>query len=366
MRGRFLTAFVLALASVTVWAAAIPFASSAPVAVAYSVASGHGTAGFSSSTTQQSFSRAAARDGGLADYSVLGFDWRTFLQPDPTDTPIDATATPVPLDPTDQATVKPNDQPTDQPDRTDTPDPVTPTPTETPRPEPTATPHPTRTPEPTNAPTPTRTPEPTRTPSPSPTRTPEPTPRPTASPSPTPRPTASPSPTPRPTEQPTPSPTPKPTLAPTPEPTPKPTTAPTTYSGQSHFWYPALNIDASWGWYGCDYGGPNTMPAGIWRWGCGPSSNIYLLSHAYSAFKKIKLAYHSGALQTGQTVWYANPQGVVSKWEVKWIRRVTGEYLNATAGDWALNDSPTPIMTLQTCDGAQSQLRIIVRLVPAN
>jgi hypothetical protein len=108
------------------------------------------------------------------------------------------------------------------------------------------------------------------------------------------------------------------------------------------------------------------MPGGVWRWGCGPSSNIYLLGHAWSTFKKIKTAYHSGALQVGQNVWYSNAQGEVTKWEVKWIRQVTGEYLNATAGEWALNDSPTPIMTLQTCDGAQSQLRIIVRLVPAN
>jgi hypothetical protein len=45
---------------------------------------------------------------------------------------------------------------------------------------------------------------------------------------------------------------------------------------------------------------------------------------------------------------------------------VTDEYLDATAGDWALNDSPTPIMTLQTCDGRQDQYRIIVRLVPAD
>lgn len=78
------------------------------------------------------------------------------------------------------------------------------------------------------------------------------------------------------------------------------------------------------------------------------------------------MAYHSGAMQVGQNVWYANPQGVVTKWEVKWIRRVTDEYLDATAGEWALNDSPTPIMTLQTCDGANDEYRIIVRLVPAN
>lgn len=108
------------------------------------------------------------------------------------------------------------------------------------------------------------------------------------------------------------------------------------------------------------------MGGGIYRWGCGPSSNIYLLSHAWSTFKKLRQGYHSGALQVGGQVWYANAQGDVTEWRVKWIRRVTDEYLDATAGEWALNDSPTPIMTLQTCDGSQSQYRIIVRLVPAD
>lgn len=214
--------------------------------------------------------------------------------------------------------------------------------------DPTATPGPTDRPNPTDRPDPTASPTPKPTPSP----TPKPTPSPTAKPTP--------SPTPKPTATATPRPTASPTAAPTPAPAPK------DYSGRSHFWYPALNIDADWSWYGCDYGGdPNGLGGGIYRWGCGAANNIYLLSHAWSTFKKIKLAYHNGALQEGQNVWYANAQGDVTKWEVKWIRRVTDDYLEATAGEWALNDSPTPIMTLQTCDGNQDQYRIIVRLVPA-
>jgi hypothetical protein len=342
---------VLALASITFWAAAIPFAASAPVAVAFSTANGQGGSNPSSRNAEQTFAKAAARDGGLADYSVIPFNWRGLVA-QPTDGPVEATQTPLPLDPSNQ----PTDSATDDSDTTHAPDPATAQPTATPRPDPTATPQPTRTPQPTTAPTPTRTPEPTPRPTATPTPTPQPTVRPTEQPTP--------SPTPRPTA--TPSPTPRPTAAPTPEPTPKPTNPPSSYSGRSHFWYPTLGIDASWDWYGCNYGGNPAMPGGVWRWGCGPDSNIYLLSHAWSTFKKIRLAYHSGALQVGQDVWYANAQGDVTHWEVKWIRRVTGEYLNATAGDWALNDSPTPIMTLQTCDGSQSQLRIIVRLVPAD
>jgi hypothetical protein len=310
---------------------------SAPVAVAYSVANGDGQSAQVRPGAPQTFAAAARGDGGLADYSAGRFDWRNFISPQATD---------VPVDPTQAPTYQPTDQPTDEPTRAPkaTDAPVTPEPTATPRPEPTATPQPTRTPEAT----------------PRPTATPEPTPKPT------PRPTDVPTASPTPSATRTPEPTPRPTATPSPDPTPKPTEPPVTYSGQSHFWYPALSIDAGWDWYGCDYGGPATLPMGVFRWGCGPASNIYLLSHAASTFSKIRKAFHSGTLQVGQNVWYSNAQGDVSKWEVKWIRRVTAEYLNATASDWALNDSATPIMTLQTCDGAQSQLRIIVRLVPAD
>jgi hypothetical protein len=312
MRGRLLAAFALALASVSVWAIAIPFATTPPVAIAYNGASSAAASFIASAAPEQTLRPVATSDGSLAHSAALRIDSRSFVESQPTDQPIDPTATPVPLDPNDQ----PTDQPTDKPDRTDTP---------------------------TTAPAP----------------TPEPTPRPTARPTDPP----SPSPTPRPTAEPTP----KPTATPAPEPTPKPTTPPTTFSGTSHLWYPALNIDAGWSWYGCDHGGdPDGLGAGVYRWGCGPASNTYLLGHAWSTFKKIRTAYHSGALQVGQSVWYADAQGDVSQWQVTWIRRVTVEYLNATAGDWALNDSPTPIMTLQTCDGSQSQMRIIVRLVPAN
>ena len=149
-------------------------------------------------------------------------------------------------------------------------------------------------------------------------------------------------------------------------PTPAPTAAPATYSGRSHFWFPRFNIDVPWDWYGCDYGGPNTLPGGVWRWGCGPQNNVYLLSHAWSTFKKLKVAYNNGTLKVGQEAWYADAQGNVKKFEVKWIRQVTVEYLNATANDWALNDSPTQILTLQTCNGANNEYRLIVRLVQAD
>jgi hypothetical protein len=192
---------------------------------------------------------------------------------------------------------------------------------------------------------------------------------PTAAPTAKPEPRATPRATPRPTPAPKPAATPKPTAAATPKPAPtaEPKPTPESYTGTSRFWYPALGINAGWKWYGCEYGGSSSgLGAGVYRWGCGPSSNIYLMSHAWSTFEAIRRGYHSGRLKVGQPVWYADKQGKVSEWQVKWIKRVDVDYFNATAGEWALNSSATPIMTLQTCDGAQSQYRIIVRLVPDN
>jgi hypothetical protein len=90
-----------------------------------------------------------------------------------------------------------------------------------------------------------------------------------------------------------------------------------------------------------------------------------MMSHAWSTFKAIKKGYHSGAMKVGQSVWYADPKGKVTKWTVKWIKRVKLDYFTATFSDWAANNSSTPIMTLQTCDGSRDQFRIIVRLVPS-
>ncbi len=228
------------------------------------------------------------------------------------------------------------------------------------------TPRPTRTATPQPKPKATRdiTPKPTVKPASAPTAkaTPRPTPEPTAKPAATTKPTPKPAATPKPT----PTASPKPTPTASPKPTPTPTPSPVTYSGTKRLWYPALGIDAGWRWYGCEYGGSaDGLGKGVYRWGCGPANNIYLMSHAWSTFKAIQQGYHSGALKVGQKVWYANEQSKVSKWQVKWIKRVTLEYFNATVHDWALNDSPTPIMTFQTCDGKDNEYRIIVRLVPA-
>lgn len=207
-------------------------------------------------------------------------------------------------------------------------------------------------PDPTAQPTPAPTPEPT----------PAPTPRPTPKPEPKSTQQAAPK-TPKPTPDPTPTPKPTPKPSPTPTPTPKP---PPTYSGTSHFWYPALGISRPWKWYGCEYGGAASLGYyDVYRWGCAGTNNIYLMGHASGSFYPLWRGYHSGKLKTGQSVYYADAQGHVKQWRVLWIKHVTTTYLNNTAGSWATNASSTPIMTLQTCDGSYNQYRIIVRLVPA-
>lgn len=151
------------------------------------------------------------------------------------------------------------------------------------------------------------------------------------------------------------------------EPQPAPEPPKSDYSGTSRLWYPALGIRASWRWYGCEYGGsPDGLGRGVYRWGCVPKSNVYLMSHAWSTFEAVRRGYHSGAMRTGQSVWYADQGGDVTQWKVKWVKRVTLDHFQATMWEWAANDSASPIMTFQTCDGSNNQFRIIVRLVRDN
>ena len=87
------------------------------------------------------------------------------------------------------------------------------------------------------------------------------------------------------------------------------------------------------------------------------------MSHAWSTFEAVREGYHSGAMDVGQTVWYADKGGNVSRWQVKWIRRVELDYFNRTAHEWATNDAGQQVITLQTCDGRNDQFRIVVRIV---
>jgi hypothetical protein len=127
--------------------------------------------------------------------------------------------------------------------------------------------------------------------------------------------------------------------------------------GRNHVWIPALGISRSVVAFPCDRAQPPDNH--IYRWGCAGRNNVYLLGHAYSVFKPLHDAYASGRLQKGMTVDYADGDGHVRTYAVAWwkITRPTG------AASWAWAPQSRPSMTLQTCVGADSEYRLMVRLV---
>ncbi|HET8785052.1 MAG TPA: sortase [Candidatus Limnocylindrales bacterium] len=154
-------------------------------------------------------------------------------------------------------------------------------------------------------------------------------------------------------------------------PTPKPTTvkkgasvssAPTKstakssgFRGRNHVWIPALGISRSVSGYACS---SSFYPANrVYRWGCAGGNNVYLFGHAHSVFKPLHDAYVSGRLRKGMKVYYAGSDGKVSTYAVRWWRLTTPEN-----GAWAYAGQSRPSLTLQTCVGARSQYRLIVRL----
>ena len=172
---------------------------------------------------------------------------------------------------------------------------------------------------------------------------------------PTPAPSATPAPTPAPT--PTPKATPKPAV----KPAARTATAAPVLSGHDRFWFPALGIADAVHTFDC--ASSSAIPAGIWRFGCHGGRNIYLMSHAWSDFGSLRTAYHAGRLNAGMIAYYAGPDGHVLRYQVAWVRHVDVSYFNATYYQWALED--VDALTLQTCDGANNEYRIVVRLTRA-
>jgi hypothetical protein len=129
------------------------------------------------------------------------------------------------------------------------------------------------------------------------------------------------------------------------------------YHGRNHVWIPKLGINRSVASFPCSRSRPpdNYM----YRWGCAGRNNVYLLGHAYSAFKPLHDAYVGGRLRKGMKVIYADGSGHVRTYAVIWwkVTRPT------TSASWAWAALSRPSMTLQTCVGAHSEFRLIVRLV---
>jgi hypothetical protein len=134
-----------------------------------------------------------------------------------------------------------------------------------------------------------------------------------------------------------------------------------TYHGVYHLWIPALGLSRGIYDWGCNGG---LIPNRVEYWACAGKHNLYLLGHAWGVFAKIHDGYHSGALRVGLAAWYADKAGRVHRYRISVIRHVANaDY--ATWSRWAMASSSSQIITLQTCDGATSAYRILVRLVPA-
>jgi hypothetical protein len=132
--------------------------------------------------------------------------------------------------------------------------------------------------------------------------------------------------------------------------------SPSSFKGRNHLWIPALGIDRSVSFFSCS---SSAYPGNrVYRWGCAGSNNVYLFGHAYSVFKPLHDAYVRGRLSKGMKVTYADGNGKISTYAVSWWKLTTPD-----KGAWAYAGQSRPSLTLQTCVGAKSQYRLIVRLL---
>ncbi len=136
---------------------------------------------------------------------------------------------------------------------------------------------------------------------------------------------------------------------------PAASTGTTSFTGRNRVWIPALGIARSVTGYACS---SSAYPGNrVYRWGCAGSNNIYLFGHAHSVFQALHDAYVAGRLRKGMKVYYAGGDGRVGVYAISWWKVTTPE-----KGDWAYAAQSRPSLTLQTCVGARSQYRLIVRL----
>jgi hypothetical protein len=132
----------------------------------------------------------------------------------------------------------------------------------------------------------------------------------------------------------------------------------TAHHGRNHVWFPALRIDRSTTFFSCS---STAYPGNrVYRWGCAGRNNVYLFGHAYSVFKPLHDAYVRGSLRKGMTLYYADGQGRVGTYKVAWWKVVRPD-----RGEFAYAAQSRPSVTLQTCVGATSQYRLVVRLYRA-
>jgi hypothetical protein len=132
--------------------------------------------------------------------------------------------------------------------------------------------------------------------------------------------------------------------------------APASLRGKNRMWFPALGINRSVSFFSCSN---NSYPGNVvYRWGCAGRNNVYLFGHAHSVFRPLHDAYVNGRLKKGMKVMYADAKGKVRTYKLIWWKVTT-----PTKGGFAFAGQSRPSLTLQTCVGAKSQYRLIVRFV---
>jgi hypothetical protein len=129
------------------------------------------------------------------------------------------------------------------------------------------------------------------------------------------------------------------------------------YKGSNRFWFPALGISRSVYSYPCSR--KSALANIMYRWGCAGSNNVYIMGHAWGVMKPLHDAYVNGRLRAGMKTYYADGRGRTHTYKIKWwkLTRPT------TSASWAWASLGVPSMTLQTCIGAHSEYRLMVRLV---
>jgi hypothetical protein len=131
-------------------------------------------------------------------------------------------------------------------------------------------------------------------------------------------------------------------------------------SGRNRLWIPSLGLNRSIAWFPCSRARePDNY---VYRWGCAGSNNVYLMGHAWGVFKPLHDAYANGKLKVGMRAMYADANGRVRVFAVRWWKVVRP----TTSASWAWASLSSPSMTLQTCVGANSKFRLMVRLAEVN
>lgn len=132
-----------------------------------------------------------------------------------------------------------------------------------------------------------------------------------------------------------------------------------TYQGRNYLWFPSLGIHHAVSWYACSASYALSYAA-VYRWGCAGANNVYLMAHAGGIFGPLYTAYYAGRLKAGMLVVYADGDARIHYFRLQWWKTIP------PAGDvssWAYDAQPVSSLTLQTCVGPDSSLRLVARFV---